>query len=328
MPVPNWSGTKYVTLSGCHLTSAPAASLSSLASLHLVNVSLSEQTLQSFLSNAPRLLTLYLDRIFGVDKLEVVSSPLILHLCLYDIYSDGTPELFRRSRHCFKKMRSVRISSPHLRSLNLCAGLEELEIDAPNLAILSWTVHSGDPFTKVNVINLASDCRCRAGVLSYRELNPQWLRQSLSTTFTQFHRLRLVSGFKFPPSPQQVSLELTHAECAFRPPKIDHVQYEPYWWGICDMEEAGGFLNHLFWVCRPKFVSIVNLNINLIAECMCQEYLKIKSTDAVNSAASWSRHLKDRKIENDTTGEMMEISRDVIPTLAKREKVKFMLVWC
>ncbi|CAI0468372.1 unnamed protein product [Linum tenue] len=262
LPVSNWSGMKSVSLSGCFLTdvvTADGASLVSLESLCLDNVTLSNELLHSLL------------------------------------------------------------------------GLKKLDIDAPNLVSLSWTVYSGDPSTRVNVINLASDCRCTVHVQSYVGIEPQWLRLFLSTNFIRFHHLNLVSNFMFRPSKQQESEDLTDDEYAFLPPMIDQVQCEPLWWDVSDIEKAATFLNRLFWVCRPKFMSIAKGDVSLIAECMCREYLKIDRpndvTNDVNSPTSWSHDLKDMKIENDTTGEMMEISEDMIPSLAKREKVKFMLIW-
>ncbi|CAI0468371.1 unnamed protein product [Linum tenue] len=327
LPVSNWSGMKSVSLSGCFLTdvvTADGASLVSLESLCLDNVTLSNELLHSLLGNAPRLVSLSLHRVFGIDKLELVSCPLLQRLLLSEIYTCGKKDRFW-------EMRRLRVLSPNLLSLSLCSGLKKLDIDAPNLVSLSWTVYSGDPSTRVNVINLASDCRCTVHVQSYVGIEPQWLRLFLSTNFIRFHHLNLVSNFMFRPSKQQESEDLTDDEYAFLPPMIDQVQCEPLWWDVSDIEKAATFLNRLFWVCRPKFMSIAKGDVSLIAECMCREYLKIDRpndvTNDVNSPTSWSHDLKDMKIENDTTGEMMEISEDMIPSLAKREKVKFMLIW-
>ncbi|CAL1397834.1 unnamed protein product [Linum trigynum] len=329
LPVSNWSGMKSVSLSGfyvTHVVTADDASLGSLESLCLDNVTLSNELLHSLLRNAPRLVSLSMHRVFGIDKLEVVSSPLLQRLFLSDIYTIGKKDRIG-------EMRRLRILSPSLLSLSLCSGLKKLDIDAPNLVSLSWTVYSGDPSTRVNVINLASNCRCTVHVQSYVGIEPQWLRLFLSTNFIRFHHLSLVSNFRFRPSRQQVPVDLTDDDdYAFLPPMIDQVQYEPLWWDIRDTEKAAAFLSHLFWVCRPKFMSIAKWSVSLIAECMCREYLKIDgpkdvTNHDVNSPTSWSHDLKDMKIENDTTGEMMEISEDMIPSLAKLEKVKFMLIW-
>ncbi|CAL1405534.1 unnamed protein product [Linum trigynum] len=192
--VPNWSRTKSITLSGCDLgnhdnCSNGLASLGNLESLRLEVVHFSERLLHGFLDNAPRLVKLKLWGVYWIDRLEVVSSPRLRSLGLSYIY---------RSKNRSERMRRLRISSPELKMLSMaCGTLEELEIDAPDLVSLSWAVNSCGPVTKVNIVNLASSCRSTIRVVSpsLSEFSPQWLRMSLSTAFSQFHRLDLVLGF-------------------------------------------------------------------------------------------------------------------------------------
>ncbi|CAI0468375.1 unnamed protein product [Linum tenue] len=189
--VPNWSRTKSITLAGCDLSNNRSnnglASLPNLESLRLEVVDLSERLLHCFLDNAPRLVELELWGVYGIDRLEVVSSPRLRSLRLSCIY---------RSKNRCQRMRSLRISSPELETLLMSSGLEELEIDAPDLVSLSWTVLPDDPVTKVNLVNLASTCRSEIRVCSPAiTFSPRWLTASFSSAFSQFHRLDLVLGF-------------------------------------------------------------------------------------------------------------------------------------
>ncbi|CAL1397832.1 unnamed protein product [Linum trigynum] len=327
--VPNWSRTKFVALRGCDLTSATTLgfhdNLGSLEFLRLDNVSLSEELLHRILANSPCLASLNLYRIFGIDRLEVVSSPCLGYLYLGYIDRGG-----RRGSECPpEEMRRLRVSSPKLKKMSIWQSLEELDIDAPNLVSLFVAVNPSYPLMKVNVVNLASDCQSTVFVVSYvDEFTPQWLRLSLSTTFTQFRHLILRFTSCFSLSEQQVP-HLSQAEYAAPPPRIDELQFGPVLERIRDIEEAAAFVNSLFWACLPQFMSIAKGEDSaLIAEYMCREYLKLSSPSGMNEATSWTRHLKDMKIENGSTGEVMEISEDVIPSLPEQKKVRFMLTWC
>ncbi|CAL1397839.1 unnamed protein product [Linum trigynum] len=322
LPVMNWSRTKHISLFGCELIALPTAasvSLGSLEYLCLVQVSISEQLLETFLANAPRLESLTVFDIDGIEKLEVVSSPRLHDLNLGDIvYSPGWMGHPRQGR-----IRRLKISTPDLKVLQIQSGLEELEIDAPNLVSLSWNVYPGEPLAKVNVINLASDCQSTVEVEYFGEFKPQKLRLSLSTTFAQFHRLAL--SFELFLSTLSVPLDISQIECSFPPRKVDRVECRNH---TGTVYEAAALSDRLFWACRPKFVVITNCRRTcLIAEYMCREYLKPASPDNANAATFWRRHLKEMKIENDATGEMMEIFEDMISSITKQQKIRFMLTW-
>ncbi|CAI0468374.1 unnamed protein product [Linum tenue] len=254
---PNWSRTKSITLSGCDLAALAAdhdnhinglAYLGSLERLTLEYVNLGEQLLHRFLDNAPRLVSLSLDVVYGIDRLEVVSSPLLqslrLRLCCI------------RSHNHSERMRRLRISSPKLEKLWIWSGLEELEIDAPDLVSLSWTVCPDDPVTKVNLVNLASTCRSEIRVCSPSiTFSPRWLRASLSSAFSQLQRLNLVFDFFIYLANEKVWLDLTQAEYDSAPRAIDQMEFATAWYYVrCD-DVAARFLELFFSICHPEFMS-------------------------------------------------------------------------
>ncbi|CAL1397836.1 unnamed protein product [Linum trigynum] len=335
--VPNWTRTKSVSLSGCDLTSVTAAAaafgdqdnhsnglayLGSLERLSLVNVNLSEQLLHWFLDNAPRLMWLSLRIVYGIDKLEVVSSPLLqsLQLCCIS-----------RSKNRSERMRRLRISSPKLKRLLMWSGLEELEIDAPDLVSLFWTVFPDDPVTKVNLVNLASTCRSEIRVSSPAiSCSPQWLRVSLSAAFSQLQRLNLVFYFSIDLVLEKVWFDLSQAEYDFAPRAIDQVRFVATWSYILNNDAAARFLELFFSICHPEFMSInvCHDGHQRVVQYMCDEYLMTGSPDGVNIATSWRHHLTDMKIKDEITGDVMEISEDTISSLANRKTVRFMFTWC
>ncbi|CAL1397837.1 unnamed protein product [Linum trigynum] len=333
--VPNWSRTKSITLWGCDLASAfgdhdnhsnGLACLGSLERLTLSKVNLSEQLLHAgFLDNAPRLVELELWSVYGIDRLEVVSSPRLQSLRLCGIY---------RSKNDCEKMRSLRISSPKLEKLWMPSGLEELEIDAPDLVSFSWTVYPSDSFTKVNLLNLSSTCRSTIRGFSLdKEFSPQWLRMSLSSTaFNQLQCLNLVFSYCIYFARRQVWFDLSQVEYGSVPRAIDEVRFEATAMYLPNIDLAARFLEILFSICHPKFMSI---NVyqeedpdQPLVQYMCDEYMMTGSPDGVTIVASWRRHLKDMKIEDEITGDMMDISEDLISSLANRKTIHFMLTWC
>ncbi|CAN0864908.1 hypothetical protein LINGRAHAP2_LOCUS9072 [Linum grandiflorum] len=358
----NCSRTKVVILSGCHLgefaNSFWAENCPNLETLSLEDEFLPFRLGRIQLTAVP--LPLKNLKLGGGIKLKA-AAPNLKSVAFHG-QSQVTQQEIDELTSLFPSLESVcfrnsifegckfrlKISSPHskLRKFSLINCWTELDqvveivIDAPKLDTFVYGHSSfSPPISNVELVNVASDFQFevvahgRHGTKCYAygwyvDLRPflERLRSQLrnNNLVLKLWGMECFSSFEI--QSQVPWSRITSRDFV----DVDHLELNARFWSDTRYSRSGCLLDGCFSICRPTYMSVVQCGRKTeFVEYICRQLMSIRCFKCHHHANKCWRHcLKDAKIKSDT-GEMMQLSRFVVSSIADGKLLasNFVLTW-
>ncbi|CAN1264702.1 F-box/FBD/LRR-repeat protein At3g52680 [Linum perenne] len=224
--------------------------------------------------------------------------------------------------------------------IDSCLSPEEIEIEAPALETLRLTVSN-----RVTKLHLITPQLTYLDIEHYSSLTGE----ALCPVISKLQSLKFLSLYSLEELGKKLKLSIPTLEFTLfeevsddlpkHPTTINHLKLHT---SLSTKGDHEGVLGAMFWICRPKFLTLVPKPS--ISKEFFQILLNIKlsqySSDElrINMYGKWQDQLKDVKIVKGDVDrvvegrgeemELMDVSKDMVTLLATEKQVCFLLTWC